>query len=234
MSELVKEVMRLYQVQHVKGSAYRPQSQGSVERMNRILVEMLKNYTVQDVFKRNEYVPYVVSAYKASVYASTLYTPYKLFFGRTMRLPIDTLTHRPGPSYRDVGGYHEEVAEPLYQVHQNAQCNSAAARRAQAEYYNKRATKRDFRIGDQVYITNEARKARRRAGTDERGNVDSRKFRMAWLGVYRIIAKRGDMVYQLRHEETGKKRGGTRRSDEINIQQPTKPSTGPRPGQGHQ
>ena len=27
---------------------------------------------------------------------------------------------------------------------------------------------------------------------------------MAWLGVYRIIAKRGDTVYQLRHEETGK------------------------------
>ena len=91
--------MKLYQVQHVKGSAYRPQSQGSVERMNRVLVEMLKNYTVQDVFRWNEYVPYVVSAYNASVHASTLYTPYELFFGRTIRLPIDALTHRPGPSY---------------------------------------------------------------------------------------------------------------------------------------
>ena len=158
--------------------------------MNRVLVEMLKNYTVQDVFRWNECVPYVVSAYNASVHASTLYTPYELFFGRTMRLPIDALTHRPGPSYRDVGGYHEEVAERLYQVHQNAQRNSEAARKAQAEYYNKRTRKRDFRIGDQVYITNEARRAKRRAGTNEHGNADSRKFRMAWLGVYRIIAKR--------------------------------------------
>ena len=203
-SALVKEIMRLYQVKHVQGSAYRPQSQGSVERLNRVLVEMLKNYTTQDVFRWNEYIPYVVSAYNASVHASTLYTPYELFYGRAMRLPIDALIHRPEPSYRDVGGYHEEVAERLYIAHQNARQNSAAARKAQADYYNQRTRKRDFRVGDRVYITNEARKAKKRPGTDEHGNEDSRKFRMAWLGVYRIIARKGEVVYQVKHEETGK------------------------------
>ena len=95
--------------------------------MNHVLVEMLKNYTIQNVFKWNEYIPYVVSAYNTSVNASTLYTPYELFFGRTMRLPIDALVHRPGPAYQDIGGYREEVAERLYLAHQNARHNSAAA-----------------------------------------------------------------------------------------------------------
>ena len=31
-SELISEIMKLYQVRHVKGSAYRPQSQSNVER----------------------------------------------------------------------------------------------------------------------------------------------------------------------------------------------------------
>ena len=44
----------------------------------------------------------------------------------------------------------------------------------------------------------------KRPGTDKHGNEDSRKFRMAWLGVYRIIAKKGEVVYQVKHEETGK------------------------------
>ena len=203
-STLIKEIMKLYKILHVKGSAYRPQSQGSVERLNRSLIEMLKHYTIQNVFEWSEYVPYVLSAYNSSVNASTLYTPYELFYGRKVQLPLDALIHKPTPSYKDVDNYHQEVAERLHTCHQLARSNAAKARLAQAKYYNYRAKKRDFRVGDRVYITNVAKKAKKKKGTDEKGNVDSRKFRLSWLGPYTIIARKGEVVYEVREDSSGK------------------------------
>ena len=204
MSNLIKEIMKLYQVHHVQGSSYRPQSQGSVERLNRTLIEMLKHYTIHDVFEWSEYIPYVISAYNSSVHSSTLYTPYELFYGRKVQLPLDVLINKPSPKYKDVDNYHQEVAERLHISHQLARRNAAEARKAQAKYYNYRSKKRDFRCGDQVYITNEAKKAKRRTGTDEKGNVDSRKFRMSWIGPCTIISRKGDVVFEVRHDDTGK------------------------------
>ena len=90
---LLKDIFKLYQSKHILGSAWHPQSQGSVERQNRTLVEMLKHYTSSDVFEWSTYVPHAVAAYNSSVHASTLYTPYELFFGRQMRLPLDAMIH---------------------------------------------------------------------------------------------------------------------------------------------
>ena len=83
----------------------------------------------------------------------------------------------------------------MYLIYQKARHNSEAAREAQATHYNKHSTPREFQIGDLVYITNEARKAKRKVGTDKHGNEDSRKFRMAWLGVHKVMAKKGESVY---------------------------------------
>ena len=203
-SSLIKEIMKLYEVHHVQGSSYRPQSQGSVERLNRSLVDMLKHFTGRNVYEWSSYVPYVVSAYNSAVNASTLYTPHELFYGRTARLPLDVLIHKPGPKYKDVDNYHQEVAERLHLSHQQARVNAAEARRAQAKYYNCRAKKRDFRCGDKVYITNEAKNAKRKTGTDEHGNVDSRKFRPAWIGPYTIIERKGEVVYVVKNDSSGK------------------------------
>jgi transposase InsO family protein len=204
MSTLIKEVMKLYEVHHVKGSSYRPMSQGSVERMNRSLIEMLKHFTSQNVLEWSEYVPYVISAYNDSVNASTLYTPYELFYGRKMQLPLDVLINKPTPKYKEVDNYHQEVAERLHISHQLARKNSAEARKTQAKYYNYRAKKREFRCGDRVYVTNEAKNAKRKKGTDEKGNVDCRKFRMAWIGPCTIVERKGEVVYVIKHDSSGK------------------------------
>ena len=39
---------------------------------------------------------------------------------------------------------------------------------------------------------------------DDKGNEDSRKFRLSWLGPYTIIARKGEVVYDVRHDSSGK------------------------------
>lgn len=198
-STLVKEICKLYQIKHITGSSYHPESQGAVERQNRTLVEMLKHYTQGDVFNWADYIPHTLLAYNTAINSSTLYSPYSLFFGRPARLPLDAIIHKPGPNYRGVEGYREEVAERLYIAHQNARQNSEAALAAQKKYYDQRAKKRDFRIGDTVYITNERKKAKRKS------KEDCRKFRMAWLGPCKIMTRKGEVTYLVQHLDSGKK-----------------------------
>ena len=198
MANLLKDIFKLYQSKHIHGSAWHPQSQGGVERQNRTLVESLKHYTLADVFEWNTFIPHAIAAYNSSVHASTLFTPYELFFGRQMRLPLDAMIHKPEPVYRDIDGYHEETAVRLHAAHQNARHHSAEALQAQAKYYNYRAKKRDFRVGDIVYVTNEARKAKRK------NKKDCRKFRFPWLGPCKILEQIGEVVYKILHLDNSK------------------------------
>ena len=198
VSALIKEVTKLYGVTKVTGSSWHPQSQGQVERTNRVLVEMLKHYTQTQVRNWDTIIPHACLAYNTSVHATTLHTPYELLYGRQARLPVDTMIHKPAPGYADPFQYKKELAERIYLAHQDARQNSQAARKAQAEYYNLKAKKRHFEIGDEVYITNEMKKAKRK------NKDDCRKFRMAWLGPAKIIQKVSDIVYKIKMESTGR------------------------------
>ena len=199
MSKLMKELYKLYQVKHVRGSSYHPQSQGGVERQNRTLVESLKHYVQTDVFEWHTYVEHAIMAYNSSVHASTLHTPYELMFGRPMNLPLDAIIHKPAPVYKDIDGYCEETAMRLYIAHQNARRASEQARVTQAKYYDMRAKKRDFRVGDHVYITNEQKKAKKKHKND------CRKFRPSWVGPCLIIKQISNVVYVVVDLETRKK-----------------------------
>ena len=199
MSNLLKDIFKLYKSKHITGSSWHPQTQGSVERQNRTLVETLKHYTLSEVSEWSTYVPHAMAAYNSSVHASTLCTPYELFFGRKMRLPLDAMIHKPEPVYRDIDGYQEETAVRLYSAHQNARHHSAKALQAQAKYYNMRAKKRDFRVGDQVYVTNEAKKGKKKNADD------CRKFRYSWNGPCCIITQLSNVVYVIEHLDSGKK-----------------------------
>ena len=199
LASVVKEVCKLYKIKRVVGSSYHPESQGGVERQNRTLVETLKHYTQTDVFNWAEYIPHAVLAYNTSVHATTLHSPFSLFFGRTARLPLDGMTRQPPPNYRGVDGYREELARRLHLTYQTASINSQAALDAQKKQYDKRASKRDFRVGDRVYITNEQKKAKRKS------KDDCRKFRMSWLGPCEIILKKGEVTYTVKHLDSGKR-----------------------------
>ena len=198
-SNIVKEICKLYEINQVVGSTYHPMSQGSVERQNRVLVETLKHYVEKDVFTWSDYIPHAVFAYNSSIHASTLYTPYSLFFGRLPRLPLDAVIHKPEPNYKGIEGYREDVAQKLYSAHQNARINAETAAIAQKKYYDKRAKKREFYLFDRVYITNEKKNAKRKSKND------CRKFRMNWIGPCEIIKYKGDVSYVVRHLGSGKK-----------------------------
>ena len=192
MSGLLKEITQLLGIEKVIGTAYHPQSQGAVERCNRSLKEMLMHYVQEDPRQWDRFIPFVMQAYNTSPSATTLFTPYFLFFGREAKLPVDVLIDKPEPQYRGADDYKAEVAEKMYLAHKLASKNAEEARELQKRQYDKKAKIRHFAVGDQVYLTNEAVRSRRlKEGF-------SRKFAYPWKGPYRIVQQMSEVNFKIK------------------------------------
>ncbi|KRY30832.1 Gag-Pol polyprotein, partial [Trichinella britovi] len=88
-SELVKEVCQLFGVTKTRATAYHPQSDGLVERMNRTLLDMLAKASIDHPEDWDVYLDRTLLAYRTSVHCTTGATPSRVLFGRELRLPVD-------------------------------------------------------------------------------------------------------------------------------------------------
>ncbi|CAK8673655.1 unnamed protein product [Clavelina lepadiformis] len=90
-SEVFKELLRLMGCSKTRTTSYHPQGNGGVERNNKTIITMLRNYVQEDQRSWDQALSAVVAAYNASVHDSTGVSPHFLLTGRTLRLPADLL-----------------------------------------------------------------------------------------------------------------------------------------------
>ena len=83
-NELVDGLLKKLNMSHKTTSPYSPRTNGLVERFNHLFVESLRKVVDDDVENWVDYVPFVLMAFRSKVNTSTLFTPYKLLFGRDM------------------------------------------------------------------------------------------------------------------------------------------------------
>ena len=90
VNAVVSALYELLKVKHNIITAYRPQSNGLVERLNGTLkMSIRKCAEVDNVRNWHEWLPFIMFAYNNTVHSSTHYTPFFLMHGREARLPVD-------------------------------------------------------------------------------------------------------------------------------------------------
>ena len=94
-SMLFRELATLIGCKKTGTTAYHPADNGGVERNNRSIIAMLKNYVQQDPQSWDMSLPAICSAYNASCHEETGVLPYFLLTGRDLRLPADLMTGKP-------------------------------------------------------------------------------------------------------------------------------------------
>ncbi|KAL3853041.1 hypothetical protein ACJMK2_016625 [Sinanodonta woodiana] len=67
-SEIFQEICRLLGIENTRTTAYHPQSDGMVERFNRILAAMLSAYVNEHQDNWDEHLPYLTMAYRAGIH----------------------------------------------------------------------------------------------------------------------------------------------------------------------
>ncbi len=97
-SNIFTEMCHLLDIKKTQTTPYHPQSDGLVERFNRTLATQLSMFVESHQRDWDEYVPYLLMAYRTAVHESTKTTPAKLMMGHEIRIPIDLKRFEVGDS----------------------------------------------------------------------------------------------------------------------------------------
>jgi hypothetical protein len=118
LSDLFKNVCKLLRIKKLQTTAFTPESNGGVERSQRVLMEYLRHYINEDQTNWDEWVPYAMYVYNTTTHSATGYTPFELVYGFQSTLP-STLHETPSPQY-NYDDYVMELKGRLQMAHEIA------------------------------------------------------------------------------------------------------------------
>ena len=129
-------------IDHMMTSPYHPQANGLTERFNQTCIRSLRRMT-QTTADWDRELPTVLLGYRASVQASTRYTPFHILRGQDMQLPMQQVARLQAPQ---VGSDYEDPTtqalvdnlRPLQDVLTQAHANIQAAQQKQIKHYAER------------------------------------------------------------------------------------------------
>ncbi len=136
-----QELLDKFHIDHRLTSPYHPQANGLTERFNQTLTKSLIKMTQKNEDEWDKQLPTVLLGYRATIQASTRYTPNHLLHGREMTLPMQDMARLLAPAV----GYEDRTAQamiddlkPLQKTLTLAKENIAEAQRKQSAHYARR------------------------------------------------------------------------------------------------
>ena len=191
MSEVMRELCTLLEIQRTRSCPYRPQSDGLVERFNRTLIDMLAKLCSDNRDDWDDHLPYVMAAYRSSVNESSGCSPNLLMFGREVTFPIDLIyPSLDRPLYTCHTDYVRWVQGALQDSFDRVRDNLKVAAQRQKKVYDGRAKDHEFSEGEWVlrfYTPN-----------------THHKLASPYVGPYLVIKRLGPVTYLIQRDAQSK------------------------------
>ena len=185
-----REIWTLLGTKLKYGTAYHPQSQGQVERMNAIVSQTLRCLMsdVPDLTRWTEFLPTVEMVINSLPNRSTGYSPFFLVYGYHPVLPVELLKGDESTNVETVSKFLERTQE----VWRRAQEQMKKAITTQKAYYDKKHRDVQFRVGDSVLLSTQ----------NLRLKGIPHKLQRKFCGPYKLLEKIGTQAYRLRLPDT--------------------------------
>lgn len=192
MSQVFKQVRKLFKIQKATSSAYHPESNGSLERSHKVLVEYLRCFCAEKQSEWERWIPFAIFVYNTTPHTATKFTPFELVYGSLANLPgaLQKAPTSPLCNYED---FLLNTKYKMQVTHEIARKNLIKDKEEQKEKFdNKKANHVDFKEGTEVLLSNDA---------SEIGV--SKKLSALWIGPYKIV--RANEIGTLALQYVGKK-----------------------------
>ncbi|KAL5481615.1 hypothetical protein EMCRGX_G021810 [Ephydatia muelleri] len=144
---IFQQTLEAFGINKRRTTAYHPQCDGMVERVNRSLLQLLRAYVEKD-YEWERYLPLVLYAYRTAVHTSTGVSPFVLMFGREPR-SNDLSPHIAF----DTNSYQGYLQAKLAELRDFVDANMVQAGAAQKTYFDSHAKLRFFKEGDTVWLS---------------------------------------------------------------------------------
>ena len=193
-SHLLAEICHLLGVHKTRTTPYHPQSNGLVERTNRTIKGLLRSFVDRyQNDKWDEFLPQCLMAYRASIHATTGYSPAFLMHGKEIRLPVEILTPLASAETSSLMDYTKNLRDRLHFAYKNAAEHHSSAQQKQKYYYDRRANGPSYEVGDQVMLHR-----------PKPGPGMCAKFHQPWQGPYTVVMIRSPTVFVIRNMRSPK------------------------------
>ena len=157
---------------------------GQTERINRTIINMLKTLNEIEKSRWKDHLPKLVFAYNSTINKSTGYSLFYLMFGRSSKLPIDSMLSVQNQD-RSQKSYEKFVAEWTKNMQQAAEIATKNAEKSRAQNklsYDQKIHGNDIEIGDRVLLRNLSE----RDGTG--------KLRSHWEDTVHVVMKKTENI----------------------------------------
>ena len=101
-SELFKVLCKRLGIDQTRTTPYRPNSDGLIERFNRTLKQMLRTFAIENPQNWDDYLPFILIAYRATQNKSTGCTPNLVFLNREILCPLDLMVGKPPNTIEEI------------------------------------------------------------------------------------------------------------------------------------
>lgn len=209
MSTLLKQVYQLLGIRSLRTTPYHPQTDGLTERFNQTLKQMLRKFVCDSGRDWDQWLPYLLFAYREVPQSSTGFSPFELLYGHEVRGPLALLQETWEGDYRrgeptDVVSYVVQMRERLEKMTALAQSHLAEARTRQKTWYDQSARERSFEPGQKVLVMLPSHES---------------KLLAKWQGPYEVRRKLGVTTYEV----AGLDQDRSTRTLHINLLKPWVP-----------
>ena len=165
-------------------TAFHPQSSGQVERVNQILEDMLRACVISFGMDWEKCLPFAEFAYNNSYQSSLKQAPFEILYGRRCRTPLNW--SETGERQFFGPDMIQEAEEQVRIIRENLKTTQSR----QKSQYDRRHKEVAYEVGDKAYLRVTPLKGTHRFGI--KGKLAPR-----YIGPFRILAKRGEVSYQL-------------------------------------
>ena len=150
---LFARICEILEIEKTRTTPYRPQSDGLVERFNKTLQQMLSIFVNENRSDWDNYIPFLLMAYRSSQKQSTQCTPNLLMLLGEVRLPLGVIVRMPPGEKRTEcpSEYVEWVRNSLENSYDFARENLQRSFARQKRSYHKNARRRDYPVGSWVW-----------------------------------------------------------------------------------
>jgi hypothetical protein len=168
----------------IRSLAYHPQTDGQMERVNKIIEDMLCAYVLTDGPKWGKHLPLAEFSYNNSYQESIKISPFESLYGRPCHTPLSW--SKSGERVIFGPDIVTEAEEKVKKI----QANILVVQSHQKSYTDKRHNPLEFEVGDHEYLRVSPMKCVCRFGIKG-------KLAPHYIGPYPIIDKYGPTSYQL-------------------------------------
>ena len=146
-STIFRQTLAAFGTKKSHTTAYHPEGDGMVERLNRSLLQLLRTYAQrQDDWEKH--LPLVLYAYRTSTHSSTGTSPFQLMYGRQPK----SCTFSSFTGY-DALQYQETLQAKLAELQDLVEAHIVESAKRHKGAYDQKSAERRFKTGDLVWLS---------------------------------------------------------------------------------